>query len=97
MGETDEGFTGSEIGRLLDQCGITDVHPDATKRHRLSDALLARQRQDNASNAVIRFITGAMARSATPTIPPDFVHLMAIPLPLCGPRLSEGVLVDTCG
>jgi len=33
--DTSEGLTGSEIGRLLFQCGIRDPEPSMTKRHRL--------------------------------------------------------------
>ncbi len=61
LGDTDSGFTGSEIGRLLADCGIADPYPSDTKRHRLREALLARQRQDQASNAIIRFLVEAMA------------------------------------
>ncbi len=53
LGDTAEGFTGSDIGRVLASCGIPDIHPDATKRHQLREALLARQHQDRASNAII--------------------------------------------
>lgn len=60
LGDTAGGFTGSEIGRLLETWGIEDVHPDMTKRHRLREALVTRQRRDNAANAVIRFISEAM-------------------------------------
>lgn len=60
LGETTFGFTGSEIGRLLADCGIEDPYPGTTKRHRLREALLVRQRRDGAANAVVRFITEAM-------------------------------------
>lgn len=60
LGETNAGFTGSEIGRLLADCGIDDVLPGGTKRVRLKEALVSRQRRDGAANAVIRFITEAM-------------------------------------
>lgn len=55
------GLTGKEISRLLQQSRVTDVEPSLTKRDRLSQALLARQGQDQASNCIIRFITEAMA------------------------------------
>lgn len=60
LGATDSGLTGTEIGTLLSRCGIFDVTPTATKRYRLRDALLARQRKDGAANCVIGFITVAM-------------------------------------
>lgn len=53
-------FTGSEIGRLLAASGIDDPNPSMTKRHRLREALLARQDRDGAGNAVIRFVAEAM-------------------------------------
>lgn len=71
LGDTSDGLTGSEIGRLLADCGITDIDPSSTKRHRLRQALVDRQVRDNASNAVIRFITVAMSPvrySATPSL-----------------------------
>ncbi len=61
LGDTNDGFTGSEIARLLADCGIEDVLPDGTKRIRLRDALVACQRRDGAGNAVIRLISEAMA------------------------------------
>ena len=61
LGDTDGGFTGSDIARLLDRCDIADIYPGDTKRHRLREALLARQHQDRASNAIVRFLVEAMA------------------------------------
>lgn len=61
LGATDTGLTGPEIGRLLASIGISDPGAGVTKRHRLGQALLARQDQDRAANCVIRFITEAMA------------------------------------
>jgi uncharacterized protein (TIGR02391 family) len=61
LGETNEGLTGSEIGRLLRSCGIADSNPALTKRHRLFEALIARQAQDGCSNAIINFIQRAMS------------------------------------
>jgi len=60
LGATDSGLTGSEIGTLLARLGIDDIFPTATKRHRLRDALVARQRRDSAANCVISFITVTM-------------------------------------
>ena len=61
LGDTNRGFTGSEITRLLDSCDIADINPDYSKRHRLCEALLARQHQDRASNAIVGFLIEAMA------------------------------------
>ena len=61
LGATDTGLTGPEIGSFLASIGISDPGAGVTKRHRLGQALLARQGQDGAANCVIRFITEAMA------------------------------------
>jgi uncharacterized protein (TIGR02391 family) len=61
LGDTAAGLTGGEIGRLLAQVRIPDPFPASTKRHRLYQALSARQATDRAANSVIRFICGAMA------------------------------------
>jgi uncharacterized protein (TIGR02391 family) len=60
LGETNNGLTGSEIGRLLAQCGIDDPSPGSAKWRRLCDALLQRQRLDGAANQVIAFFYAAM-------------------------------------
>jgi uncharacterized protein (TIGR02391 family) len=60
LGATDTGLTGSEIGRYLKQCGINDPLPNFTKRHRLYEALLSRQRQDGCANNVLAFIKKVM-------------------------------------
>lgn len=46
LGDTSTGLTGSEIGRYLGECGINDPMPSMTKRIRLYEALVARQRAD---------------------------------------------------
>jgi hypothetical protein len=46
LGDTEGGLTGSEISTLLGQCDIADVAPAITKRHRLFEALAARQARD---------------------------------------------------
>jgi len=61
LGNTDFGLTGSEIGRILARLGIDDPGSAITKRHRLGQALINRQRRDGNSNAVIRFVGEAVA------------------------------------
>lgn len=61
LGDTSQGLSGSEIGRLLAQLGFQDPGTDITKRHRLGLALINQQRRDGASNCVIRFVSEAMA------------------------------------
>lgn len=60
LGDTGGGLTGSEIGGLLRQCQIDDVAPGITKRHRLYEALAARQQRDGVANNVIAFVQAAM-------------------------------------
>jgi hypothetical protein len=50
LGDTSEGLIGSEIARLLTQCGIDDPSAGATKRYRLFTALNLRQKQDRCAN-----------------------------------------------
>lgn len=61
LGDTGTGLTGSEIGRHLSECGIADPNPQATKRHRLFQALRARQIQDRCANHVLRFVMHVMS------------------------------------
>jgi uncharacterized protein (TIGR02391 family) len=60
IGDTDSGLSGSEIGRLLSQCGIDDLEPTITKRVRLSEALKGQQSKDGCSNNVFAFIQRVM-------------------------------------
>ena len=61
LGETDAGLTGSEIERLLASCQIGDPAATKTKRHRLFEALKARQDHDRGSNAELHFVQETMA------------------------------------
>ncbi len=60
LGATDDGLTGSEIGRLLSSCGIDDTVPGHNKRHRLFEALSIRQSRDGCGNNVINFVQEAI-------------------------------------
>lgn len=60
IGDTYGGLTGSEIGRLLQRCGIEDPFPGDTKRRRLFSALQVKQRQDKCANNVVLFIQTVM-------------------------------------
>ena len=46
LADTEEGFTGSELGQLLAQCGVKDIDPNKTKWRRLYNALAERQNKD---------------------------------------------------
>lgn len=60
LGDTSSGLTGSEIGQILRDCGIDDLLPNVTKRHRLFEALYQRQSRDGCGNQVVAFIYAAM-------------------------------------
>ena len=60
LGDTSTGLTGSEIGRYLQECGIADPNPGITKRVRLFDALVARQRADGCANNICAFTQRVM-------------------------------------
>jgi uncharacterized protein (TIGR02391 family) len=60
LGDTHTGLTGSEIGQILERCGIDDPYPSMTKRVRLFEALKHRQQHDKCGNLVVGFIYQAM-------------------------------------
>jgi uncharacterized protein (TIGR02391 family) len=60
LGDTSNGLTGSEIGRYLGECQIPDPEPGMTKRHRLFDALKAKQSSDGVGNCIVQFILHVM-------------------------------------
>jgi len=60
LGDTDEGFTGSEIAYLLQVCSIPDVSPTATKWKRIFNGLAEEQNTRQFGNPVIVFINRAM-------------------------------------
>jgi uncharacterized protein (TIGR02391 family) len=60
LADTNNGLSGSEIGRLLTQQGIADPAPDFTKWKRLSLALSQQQQRDGCGNRVVSFILEAM-------------------------------------
>jgi uncharacterized protein (TIGR02391 family) len=61
LGATDDGLSGTEIGRYLAECNITDPSPGITKRRRLYDALSRQQRVDGCANSVLRFVKHVMS------------------------------------
>ena len=60
LGDTNSGLSGSEIGQLLRDCGISDLSPSNTKRDRLFEALQWRQQQDRCANQVVAFVQHSM-------------------------------------
>jgi uncharacterized protein (TIGR02391 family) len=60
LGDTHSGLSGSQIGELLQQCGIDDPVPTASKARRLRQALEQRQRADGCGNHIGAFMQAAM-------------------------------------
>ncbi len=92
IGETSGGLTGSEIGRLLDRCGIADPFPGITKRRRLLEALRARQEKDGCANNVLAFIQTALEPSRFIGRPDEFERFrggLNKALAFCGLQLGE--------
>lgn len=56
LADTDQGLTGSEIGRLLAQARIQDADPGMTKWKRLHNALATCQNHDGNADRVFAFI-----------------------------------------
>ena len=60
MGDTADGFTGSEIGHHLAQCHMDDPDPDLTKWIRLYNAFCSAVNVSRSTNAVYQFIQHCM-------------------------------------
>ena len=75
LGATDGGLTGTEIAHTLAQVRVNDVDPMMTKRHRLFNALAARQNRDKVGNCVVRFMAEAMAPVSYRNDPATFARL----------------------
>jgi uncharacterized protein (TIGR02391 family) len=60
LGDTSEGLSGSEIGHLLDTCGMSDLSPAMTKRHRLYNAFVESQNKRQDRRAILAFIRRSM-------------------------------------
>ena len=60
MGDTVNGFTGSEIGHHLAQCRINDPNPELTKWKRLYNALCSVVNGSGSTNAIYQFIQYCM-------------------------------------
>ncbi len=61
LADTGDGLTGTEIGRMLEQCGIKDPNPALAKHKRLFNALCLRQNDDHCGNSIANFIQATMA------------------------------------
>ncbi len=63
LGDTQKGFTGSEITTLLSECGIEDPKLNSTKWRRIYDALVQKQAEDQCGNNLVAFIQHGMKPS----------------------------------
>jgi len=57
---TEEGLSGSEIGKILADCGIPDTSPTMTKWKRLYNAFIGCQNNQKSSYRIIVFLCHAM-------------------------------------
>lgn len=60
LGDTQRGFTGTEIGNLLSECHIPDLSLATTKRIRLFEALNHKQALDKCGNIIVAFLHHSM-------------------------------------
>jgi uncharacterized protein (TIGR02391 family) len=77
LGDTSDGLTGSEILHLLETCGIADVDPTQTKRHRLYNAFAKEQNQRQDSTRILGFIRKAMKPERFARFPQRFEPMRA--------------------
>lgn len=63
MGDTGNGFTGSELGHLLAQCRMDDPDPGLTKWKRLHNAFCVAVNGSSSTNVVFQFIQHCMEPS----------------------------------
>lgn len=61
LGETNNGLTGDEISKFLQESSITDTEPGATKWKRLFNAFVNYQNKSKNSNNILSFITKSMS------------------------------------
>lgn len=60
LGDTDQGLKGSEIAHLLATCRMADPKLRMTKRHRVYNAFVERQKRRGDRRGVLAFIRHAM-------------------------------------
>lgn len=63
LGDTQKGFTGSEITKFLAECRIIDPGLNSTKWKRIYDSLVQKQAEDQCGNNVVVFIQHVMRPS----------------------------------
>jgi len=63
IGATQDGLTGSEISKILIDCGLKDINPEMTKWKRLYNAFIHSQNKNNCSNQILDFLSHSMQPS----------------------------------
>jgi uncharacterized protein (TIGR02391 family) len=63
LGDTQKGFTGTEIRKFLAECSIIDPGLNSTKWKRIYDSLVQKQAEDQCGNNVLVFIQHVMRPS----------------------------------
>ena len=94
LGDTSDGLTGSEIAHLLGVCGMADPTPQATKRHRLHNALAESQNHRGDRRAVLAFVRNATKPERHLRDPDRFEAMRAR---LNGALAFAGLAVDASG
>lgn len=92
LGDTSAGLSGTQIGRYLKDCGISDPSPSFAKRQRLYDALRNRQIEDKCANNVFAFIKKVMSPAlyhAAPEAYEAFRSRLNTPLAFTGYKVDE--------
>lgn len=74
LADTNNGLTGTEIGRILEECKIEDPDPTITKWKRLFNAFVSFQNRNHAGNHVIIFINKAMSPAKHIKTPETFTE-----------------------
>lgn len=87
LGDTSRGLTGSQIEYFLDDCGIPDTLPDATKWCRLLSAFRDFQEEYEVGTHVLSFIKRAM----------DPARYFERPDVFEGQRRRLNTILDRCG
>lgn len=60
IGDTENGFTGTEIGHHLARCHMDDPNPSLTKWKRLYNAFCVAVNESGSANAIFQFIQHCM-------------------------------------
>jgi uncharacterized protein (TIGR02391 family) len=63
IASTSDGLTGSEIGKILADCGMIDTDPGMTKWKRLYNSFIYSQNKHWCSNQILKFLATAMQPS----------------------------------